>query len=345
MTVNTAFGTMPETSDFRLFSPQELPCVQAAMRLVEEHHPTLLPSLQDSETRLQRLGQLLSEYPSLSANSADAPLQQSVETLLDTLIHLNPLEMKLRMPTKALLADSYLMAKTQHIKDLLAVIAELPAPAERPELHRQLSHQIEHIIHTYLLGQLLIDVILNQDISHQTKQVAAKSLLSLWDQYSDHESLSEFFMMIRSLWDARLHIQVLYGTLMGTSELFQLLEAECDPVILQHFTESELSEAEGQAFEEFLFGLSYEEIKLLRTEMKKRDLSVIGKQQVADFLGCTLESLHPTREMTGQDPHLIYRSYKRRRFQCRYRSNTGSLGPRKTAEEFLVLSLLDDLQE
>lgn len=309
------------------------------MTLLSQNAPETHAWLQAGASRLYRLAQLLDEFPSLHHEPSEDPLHQGLDPIIQTLCELNPLEMKLRLPAKAVLAESYWMLKSQHLKDVLAALSLLPAERIPGTLHQDLYREISRLIHRHLLAQLLIDIILNPEVAHPLKRAAASNLVDLWDQNSQQDTLSDFFQMIHSLWHARTRIRVQYGTLLGTAELLQLLEAECDPVVLTFFTEHPVDQEDACAFQEFLFGLSYEEILFLQEHMKEQGLSAIGQQEVDTLLAHHKEYI-PLNGVTLMDPHYIYRSYKQRRSRARHRVESQSPGPHHTAEQLLVLYLL-----
>jgi hypothetical protein len=232
------------------------------------------------------------------------------------------------------------MLKSHFFKDLLQGLASIPGTSFPAELYSYLVYEVSQLIHTHLLAQLLIDVILNRSVAHAIKQSAASYLLNLWDQCLSDDALSHFFRMIRSLWDARIKVQVQYGTLMGTSELAQLLEAQCDPLVLEFFMQPDAPEQEAAAFREFLFGLSHEEIEQLHNEMHERGLHAIDREQVSQMLYATSGAASSLDSLMVSDPHFIYRSYKRRRMQARHRAHTNTKGPLHTIEEYLLLNIL-----
>ncbi|MCB9638577.1 MAG: hypothetical protein H6728_02490 [Myxococcales bacterium] len=334
----------PTHSNPAPFLPSERKLVDAAMELLCAEDPSAYAILLQGEGRLMRLSLLLRDYPSLRSQEDLGPYHRDTDTLIDTLCCLDPLELKLRMPSKAVLVESYMLTKAQHLKGLLLAMLGLPSSETRNTLRSALFLEISNIIHTYLLYQLLLDVILDEDLDREIKRHSARYLITLWDTCAAQQELSGFFHIIRSLWDARLHIRVRYGTLLGTDELLQLIEAECDPMILDHFTDRDLSEEEAIAFQEFLFGLTYEELLRLRNEMKAQGIHVISSKEVTQMLNIpkTERNQHLGLE---QDPHEVYRSYKRRRFQARYRIKNNLEGPRRTAEEYLVLWILRDHDE
>ncbi len=320
------------------FSKRSQIILTQAMELLQKGTPKAWKWLQSGYHRLEQLGQLLDDFPSLRKTHASDPFEQGLDALIESLCDLNPLELKLRLPGKAILAESYWMLQSRYLKDVLALLQDLPEEAPLP-LQQSLFHEISHLIHTHLLAQLLIDVILNPYVEHHLKQHAASNLLDLWDQSASQETLSDFFRMIRSLWEARIQVQVQYGTLLGTAELLQLLEARCDPTVLDFFTQNDVSEEEAYAFQEFLFALSFEEIHQLQEYMKQHGLSAISQHQVASILTHHTNSSPPSNS-NDPDPHKIYRSYKRRRAHARHRTQTEKPGPRNTAEQLLVLYLM-----
>ena len=320
------------------FSERAQKVLVQALDFLQDRSPGAWSWLQSGHDRLARLGQLLDEFPSLRRSHASDPFQQGLDSLIESLCDLNPLELKLRLPGKAVLAESYWMLQSRYLKDVLTLLQD---QQESPpaSLEKALFREISHLIHTHLLAQLLIDVILNPDVEHKLKRRAASNLLDLWDQSARQETLSDFFRMIRSLWEARIRIRVQYGTLLGTVELLQLLEAQCDPVVLDFFTQQEVSEEEAYAFQEFLFALSYEEILLLQDYMEQHNQTSISQHDVNHILNLQADST-PPESSRDTDPHKIYRSYKRRRTHVRHRTQTDKPGPRNTAEQLLVLYLL-----
>ncbi|MEM1007829.1 MAG: hypothetical protein AAGJ35_02380, partial [Myxococcota bacterium] len=319
------------------FFAHERVLLEHAMALVQTHNPEAVSILRQSEFRLNQLAAILSDYPGLESEEELGPFYRDVDTLLEVLCALDPLELKLRLPSKALLVESYMVNKAQHLKGVLAMIASIE-PHEESALQTQLFLGIREIVHSYLLYQLLLDVILDERVEMEVKRKSARYLIALWDTCAAQRSLSGFFEYIRSLWDARILIRVQYGTLLGTSELFQLLEQNCEPKVLAYFMERTLSEEESWAFQEFLLGLSYEQLLLLHERMKKHKINAISSSKVKELLTHSEPQQH--LESHHRDPHRVYRSYKRRRFQARSRLRRDLPGPRRTAEEYLVFWLL-----
>jgi len=90
------------------------------------------------------------------------------------------------------------------------------------------------------------------------------------------------------------------------------------------------------AFEEFLFGLSHEEITKLRRHMHDEAKNVLTLDAARELLGRTKMSWMPINE--GAQP--FYTSYKKRRVKAHYRALTGAAGPKRTAEEYVMMAIL-----
>ncbi len=296
--------------------------------------------LREEEKTLSQLRELLTSlreiYSLLNSVHSGMGDFRGTQEFIDILCNLNSLELKLHLPPKGLLAESFLMLKMHLFKILKRGLSE-GSPAE---LLDGLIKEISDIIHTYLLGQLLIDLLLNSQVEEEIRQLAAHYLLKFWEECSKNEDLSDFFQYIHALWDARVNVQVKYGSLLGTSELIQLIEAKCPSHIINFFTEQGSDTEESQAFQEFLFGLSYEQIQILLREMELRGLSAISPREVKKILQATPDREFEESGGPFRDPHLVYRSYKQRRLWARHRKQNNLPGPKRTAEEFLILHLL-----
>lgn len=72
--------------------------------------------------------------------------------------------------------------------------------------------------------------------------------------------------------------------------------------------------------------------------MKEQSLDVVTPEWAGEVLGRQIDSLDDSGEI---DPMALYRSYYRRQLAADYRIMAGSKGPRRTAEAYLMIFLLD----
>jgi hypothetical protein len=120
------------------------------------------------------------------------------------------------------------------------------------------------------------------------------------------------------------------------------------PTLRFRFTPSLQGQAEARwsdshaeetgAFEEFLFNMTSEELATLRRAMQQQHLSAASPAWAAEILGRQIEELEHSHEI---DPMALYRSYQRRQLAADFRLMSGAPGPRRTAEGYLMVYLLD----
>jgi hypothetical protein len=72
--------------------------------------------------------------------------------------------------------------------------------------------------------------------------------------------------------------------------------------------------------------------------MREQGLSTVTPAWGSQLLGRTIEVLEHSREI---DPMALYRSYNRRQLAADFRLMAGAPGPRRTAEAYLMIYLLD----
>jgi hypothetical protein len=186
---------------------------------------------------------------------------------------------------------------------------------------------------------LLLALLRKPDVSDFTKKRAAAQLIAIWDEAA--VEIDQFCPLLESAWRARNRITVGLGSLLGASEYFRLVAQDCAPQFLDFFARDEVSLAENQAFTEFLFGLTYEELVQLRVAMKAQGIETASHMWASNVLGREIEHECDERDFEEIDPISLYRSYSRRQLAADFRILAGSEGPRRTAEAYLMVYLLN----
>jgi hypothetical protein len=126
--------------------------------------------------------------------------------------------------------------------------------------------------------------------------------------------------------------------MVGATETFRLGCEDCSPEVLEFFARDDMDPAETSAFDEFLFNMTYEELVILRAKMHDEGKRAVSPQWASNVLGRPIEELEHSREI---DPMALYRSYNRRQLAADFRLMSGAPGPRRTAEGYLMVYLLD----
>jgi len=184
--------------------------------------------------------------------------------------------------------------------------------------------------------ELLLAVIRKPDVTRRSKQRAADQLITIWDDAA--LEIDDFAPLLESAWHARNRINSAHGTLLGASETFLLVAEDCSLDVLEFFGRDGMSPDESMAFEEFLFNMTSEELAMLRRAMQQQKVSSANPAWAAKILGRQIEELEHSHEI---DPMALYRSYQRRQLAADFRLMSGAPGPRRTAEGYLLVYLLD----
>jgi hypothetical protein len=184
---------------------------------------------------------------------------------------------------------------------------------------------------------LLLAAVSNPLNPRNLKHALAQRLLCLWNDRL-HVPLGDFPPLLLSAWRARGKVRAVFGTLLGTEELLRLIQAECEPHFVNYFVRDQVTADEQEAFREFLFGLSYEELKILRRYMDDRHAAVLRPEDVQAII----QPHGSPPGIGGPSAEQMYASYARRRIRAQYRAIAGTDGPRKTAEGYIIESLSNE---
>jgi len=95
----------------------------------------------------------------------------------------------------------------------------------------------------------------------------------------------------------------------------------------------------SQAMEEFLFGISYEQIIRLREILREQGIKAIGRDEVSAQLG---ERVKTDISLDYRDFYLLYTV---RRDNARARSRLHLPGPTKTLEDFFIRFIMEKNSE
>ena len=123
----------------------------------------------------------------------------------------------------------------------------------------------------------------------------------------------------------------IFGTMDGNTELLRIsIDMEHD---WQEFLVDESENDQTRwALEEFLFGLSFEEIQQIRSRLKRFGVNAIGYDEIRSFLGSK-----PSYSLVNdRDPRAIYDFFIERRDACALRKLRSSPGPRHTLEDIYL---------
>jgi len=302
-----------------------------------------LPLRVDAEAVLSRAARSLAPLAAAFLESVVTPESEVLggrsrngESLIERLCRNDWLPHDLTIPTGALVRRALMIARVNFLKSLRYSLEPSESTSMRSLLKRVRELE-EHGILCKLAEELLTFAVANHRNSVPLRKAAAHRLLRLWNNHDD-QALDDFPNVLLSAWKARSRVRTIYGTLFGSGEILSLMRCECEPRFVNFFTRDQVTPGQTQAFREFLFGLPHEELLILQKHMETHDLHVISRDQVQDILGREA-TYTPTMgsEPTAEE---IFASYYRRRLRADYRVLSGSPGPDKTAEGYMMEALL-----
>src|SRR5262245_56875844 len=310
--------------------------VEQAMDAVATQSPGDAQILQNLLTELRSTSELLDRQRPLRRPTALGGEARDESTLIDHLCSIDGLSGDLALPLKATLSRTHLLTKINFLRGFVKATAALHDVPSAVRMTHDLREEVAQSIYTLLAEELLLALLRKPDVTHRTKQRAADQLITVWDDAA--LEIDDFAPLLESAWHARNRINSAYGTLLGATETFRLVTEDCSPEVLEFFGREGMSADESAAFEEFLFNMTSEELAKLRRAMQQQHVSAASPAWAAEVLGRQIEDLEHSHEI---DPMALYRSFQRRQLAADFRLMAGAPGPRRTAEGYLMVYLLD----
>jgi hypothetical protein len=316
----------------------ETEVVDQALRVVAARAPKDAQILRDLIDQLRQTTALLDNTRALRSPTALGGEGRNERTLIDHLVTLDGLSGDLTLPLKATLSRTFLLTKIMFLRGFIKATTAChdDGATDIRALVHDLNEELAQSIYTLLCEELFLALLRKPDITIAIKRCAADQLISIWDDATIE--IDDFAPMLESAWHARNRVTSNYGCLLGASETFRLASEDCNPLVIDFFAREDRSHDEAQAFEEFLFNMTTEELSTLRAAMRDAGLTAVSPAWAAQIVGRQLEELEHSREI---DPMALYRSYNRRQLAADYRLVSGQPGPRRTAEGYLIVHLLD----
>jgi hypothetical protein len=297
---------------------------QKALIYIKEHFPSELEKAEERFSVLKNLGNAISMFPSVRDTQRLRGDIRDEESLIASMIEYSPASRFLHTPTRIISSRAFLVAKS-HAFSMLSFLT-----AESFDLLFSIRKIIFSIICTLMAEDVYIACINDSSFPREKKRYLAEDLIFLWDCGADPRSTHNL-PALQLLWAARDAAPPCFGTMEGSSELIRLsIDLGMD---WQEFIVSQLSDDETRwALEEFLFGISFEEIIEVRSRLKHFGISAIDHNEIRSYLGS-----RPSFSMVdNNDPRGVYDFYVERREAALFRERSAALGPKKTLEELYL---------
>jgi len=299
---------------------------------------SLVENVHRNISLLDRLGTLLGEYPSLFETHALGSRKRDLSSLINMLSRSDLSNFEMFLPTRALIGRTLIMAEMNFYRLLRYACVEGLGRERARGLLLPVDGHLCRCIYTRLAGELLTNIASDGTIDREVRERAVMTLLHIWD--GGTHGLGKYLSVLQATWDARQRVTVVGGTLVGTTEMFQLLGAGCDERFVDLLARPEESdcEEEAAAFREFLFGTTTERLVDIEERMATGAYEDTGHDQL-DQLKRSAEG----GDTSLSDPALgLFEFFLSRHLQAAARRQGGLPGPKRTAEEYVMLHYLEN---
>ena len=303
------------------------------------HAAHLEQAICESIARLSDLATVMNAYPSVLESQSLGQQRRDSASLIEALSNATLFTVDMLLPMRAAVGQVYVMARLNLFRLLHQVVQEaLGGRKDFTAVEDAIGSRISQSIHNKVIESLLIAIVCDESLDRAVRTKAATALTHLWeDRFSRH--IEAFLPVLETTWEARRQTTVQLGTLMGVSEIFALMRAGGDIRFLEYFSRKTCPSEELQAFREFLFGVSTEELESLNDRLLK------GQERPEEDvrLGTTL-SLSPTYlyDHTATDfVTQLYLFFVKRHLEAHARQFRNLPGPKRTAEEYVMVYFLE----
>ena len=327
--INSFYDNEPllvEETVTEVFSPKEGLTVKAVMDKVRGLDPERADLFEERIKDLEHLAQSVTRFPSLLERHELAGGTRTPIILIESLIkHLGQGDATLQLPSKAVLGKGFLVAKMH----LLSSISKYAGRVEGLEKEsKDLANDTILAMFSLLAEDVYLNLICDDTQPMEYRREWALSLLLLWEHWND-QNVEIVAPVLQSVWQARRKLAPAFGTMMGTSELL-LISMQMDEQWIAFIKQKMGDSGVSQAMEEFLFGISYEQIGTLRSILRNKGIAAIGRDEVSAFLG------EHVKADAGLDYRDFYSMYTVRRDNARSRARLKLEGPHKTLEDYFI---------
>ncbi|MDR0597639.1 MAG: hypothetical protein LBG14_03940 [Treponema sp.] len=264
-------------------------------------------------SRLRELGAAASHFPSIRKKRIFLGKRDAHKLIAS-----------ITSPARVAAVYNYLLAKS-HIFSMLSFLTQ-----DRKEYYIQARHVIFTVTCTLMLEDVYFSCLMDSSLPDHVRSRLANDLVGLLDSGSDPRVV-EHLPALEALWTARGAAPPSFGTMDGASELARITLDLGDD--WHAFLVESISNDETRfALEEFLFGISYEEILEVRSRLSRFGISAVGADEVRSYLGS-----NPAYSIVdNKDPQTAYEFYIARQDAAQWRKTTNAPGPQKTLEELYL---------
>jgi hypothetical protein len=291
---------------------------------LKENNPEDYKIVMDRFSHLKVLGAAVFSYPPIRDTQFLKGIIRDKDHLVESLLAFSSLSHLLHIPTKVVAMRSFLVAKF-HAFSLLSYVS-----SSREDFQAQVKAVVYSVISTLMAEAVYFSCLEDADFSHHTKESLADDLLALWESGVDMRGVRHL-TALSSLWIARDAAPPSFGTMDGNTELLRIT-IDLDEDWRDFLVDESSNDETRWALEEFLFGLSWEEIQQIRSRLSRYGINAIGYDEIRSYLDSP-----PSYSMVNhRDPRAIYDFFIERKEACALRRRVSAPGPKHTLEEIYL---------
>jgi hypothetical protein len=323
-----------------VFTEQEQELVDKLLRSLSDL-PKTIADLRRWISCMEALEKNIMSFPSLFSKPVSFPNkaifceQRSQLTLLDSLLVNREGDKILYLPARAMLGKGFLIAK-YHMFNLF-VQAAIDSGMPEADI-KSLKSMTATLIFTLMAEDVYLNMLDDIATPESVRRQVALALLLLWEHRSDFIIAKDHMSALQAVWDARNHLAPVFGSMMGMSELMQI-SMDLDAVWAKFITEKLSDNEILLAMEEFLMGLSFEQIQILRKKLREQGLTAVNRDEVKNLLK---EDVPAGANIDLDD---FYMMYTIRRDNARARKRLHHKGPQNTLEDHYMAFVFEEYRK
>jgi hypothetical protein len=324
-----------------ILNEQEHLLVDTLLESLKKVSPEMLTYSLKWLSDMEQLEKTILSFPSLFEKPLSLPKtmtfaeQRSQLTLLDSLLIDRDGDKTLYLPARATLGKGFLVAK-YHMFNLFVHTAH---DIEMPETYiKSLKDMMNTLVFTLMAEDVYVNLLDDIAIPEVVRRQVALALIILWERRSDFIVNENHMSNLQAVWNVRKNLVPVFGTMMGVSELL-LVSMNLDDM-WSKFVSKKLSNPETRlAMEEFLMGLSFEQIRELRRILREQGISAVNRDEIASLLH---EDIKVGANVDLDD---FYMMYTIRRDNARARKRLHHNGPHNTLEDHYMAFVFEQYRE
>lgn len=315
-----------------IFTPHQQDLVTNLTAALGRENPDKIERIQNRINDVENLAKAIARFPSLLGKANLTSSMRTPETLIESIIsYQEDGDTTLHMPSKATLGKGFLITKIHTFYSMEKLAKNYTSMTDK-EI-KEYSDETISMMFTLMAEDVYLNLIKDKTISLELRRQIANLLIILWEHRSD-QTISDIAPVLQTVWNARRRLAPAFGTMMGTSELV-MVSMQADENWAA-FIKNRLFDPEvSQAMEEFLFGISYEQVLKLKDILRNQGVKSIGRDEVGAYLG---ERVKTDISLDYRDFYLLYTV---RRDNARARRRLHLDGPKATLEDFFIRFIME----